>query len=653
MAVEAILRVYKKNCNIVPLVWIHDYHLLLASKYIKDACNSQGLEIKLAFFLHTPFPSWDIFRLCPWDNEILEGMLACGSIGFHIEDYGYNFITCCQRGLGCRVDIQKMLIEYHDQIVSINVLPISIPYERFESLAKNAVSVYNSNNNLKLILGVDRLDYTKGLAYKLKAYKTLLKKYPEHIEKIQFLQIAVPSRTDVKEYKELKDEIDKIIGQINGKFSTTNWSPVRYIYDYVSHDKLAGLYRDASIALVTPLRDGMNLVAKEFVACQLDETGVLVLSPFAGAKSTMHEALFANPYEQTNFADVIHKALKLPEEEKRLRMKQLRCREKARDLNFWLISFLKSVNCLVEDNKISHSMPISEDDFGPYLSTYINETSKIALLLDYDGTLAPIAPHPDLAYIPEETKRILERLSQMPDVNVAIISGRSRENVKKMVGIEGITYAGNHGIDITLSNGIEFSYPIPEDYKVKLEILKKRLEEDVCNYGAWVENKGTVITWHYHEVYEGMQKVLIEKAEKIFKETGLNISHSYMAFEARPPIQWDKGYAALFIMDSLYGKNWSDNICTIFAGDDKTDEDAFKALKGKSVTFRVIRSTAVETEANYCLPSCDGVLTLLQWVERRVSSRIPRIMRSGNRDLKNIMFMKRKSVFGNLQTRAV
>lgn len=221
-------------------------------------------------------------------------------------DYCINFVDCCQRNLGCRVDRKNLLVEQGGRSVRIRPLPIGIPYHRFVELAKKAPKVLSDNQ--KIILGVDRLDYTKGLVHRLKAFEMLLQKHPEHIGKVSLLQISVPSRTDVKEYQELKEEMDQLVGRINGRFTTPNWSPIRYIYGYVSQDELAAFYRDSAVALVTPLRDGMNLVAKEFVACQINKPpGVLIVSPFAGAGEMMHEALLCNPYELDSAAEVIHR----------------------------------------------------------------------------------------------------------------------------------------------------------------------------------------------------------------------------------------------------------------------------------------------------------------------------------------------------------
>ncbi|XP_026807687.1 alpha,alpha-trehalose-phosphate synthase [UDP-forming]-like [Rhopalosiphum maidis] len=616
-----------------PLVWLHDYHLMLAANSIRNAADEKNLKFKLGFFLHIPFPPWDIFRLFPWADEILQGMLGCDMVGFHIEDYCLNFVDCCQRRLGCRVDRKNLLVEHGGRTVRIRPLPIGIPFDRFVEMAEQAPTVISTS--LQLVLGVDRLDYTKGLVHRLKAFELLLERYPQHKGKVALMQIAVPSRTDVKEYQDLKEEMDQLVGRINGRFTTPNWSPIRYIYGCVSQNDLAAFYRDSAVAMVTPLRDGMNLVAKEFVACQIKEPpGVLIVSPFAGAGEMMHEALICNPYELVEAADTLHRALTMPEDERMLRMRCLRRREKIHDVDYWMRSFLKAMGTLIfedgDDVLPTTMQPVTLQDFDDYLSKYIGNTNKLALLLDYDGTLAPLAPHPDLAILPLETKSVLERLANMSDVYISIISGRNVHNVKDMVGIEGLTYAGNHGLEILHPDGSRFVHPMPKEYEDKVGDLLKVLQEQVCKDGAWVENKGTLLTYHYREVPVNSRLELAATAQRLIEEAGFKAGQAHCAIEAKPPVQWNKGRASLYILRTAFGLDWSERIRIIYAGDDVTDEDAMQALKGMAATFRVAQSQIVKTSAERRLPSTDSVLTMLKWVERHFGKRLPRADSVGN-----------------------
>jgi len=613
----------------VPLIWLHDYHLMVAANSIRQSADNENLRCKIGFFLHIPFPPWDIFRLFPSDDEVLQGLLACDLVAFHINDYCLNFIDCCERRLGCRVDRKSMLVEHGGRTVRVRPLPIGIPYDNFVDLAENAPKMFTASGQ-KLILGVDRLDYTKGLVNRLKAFERLLEVHPQYKEQVTLMQIAVPSRTDVKEYQDLKEELDQLVGSINGRFTTPNWSPIRYIYGYVSQSELAGFYRDSAVAWVSPLRDGMNLVAKEFVACQIKEPGVLILSPFAGAGEMMHEALMVNPYDLENSAETLHRALSMPLDEREVRMSHLRKREQLYNVDYWMKSFLKNMGSLImedgDDVLPTTMMPVTMDDFEDYLAKYVGSTCKLALLLDYDGTLAPICPHPDLAVLPPEAKRVLERLSHMPDVYIAVVSGRNVDNVKEMVGIEDITYAGNHGLEILHPDGTKFVHPMPLAYEEKVRTLLKQLQEELTHGGAWVENKGAVLTFHYREVPIMERPELIRKVHAMMVENGFSVGHGHCVLEARPPVLWNKGRASIYILRTAFGVDWHERVRIIYAGDDITDEDAIVALKGMAMTFRVTPSHTVRTQANRRLPSTDSVLMMLKWVERHMSRRKPRLL---------------------------
>ncbi|XP_040581786.1 uncharacterized protein [Lepeophtheirus salmonis] len=610
-----------------PLIWIHDYQLMLAACTIREVCEIEKLRCKLAFFLHIPFPPWDLVNIFPWADSILQGMMSCDLIGFHTEDYVLNFMDCIQRGLGCRIDKSELLAEHYNRTVSILPLPIGIPFKIFNDLAKEAPP-NKMDNDARIILGVDRLDYTKGLANRLLAFDRLLEKFPEYVGEVVLLQIAVPSRTDIKEYQDLKDLLDKLVGQINGKYSTTTWSPIRYIYGSVSQIELAGYYRDAEVGLITPLRDGMNLVAKEFVACRVDKPGVLILSPFAGAGKYMHEALTANPYEIGQLANVIDRALSMPIEDREVRMAALRNRERINDTENWLKMFLQSIGKITYDDpsrvqipSVDRKMtPYAESDFN-FLADYLVPNKTICLLLDYDGTLTPIVSHPDLAVIPPETKAILERLSHRKDVFIAIISGRSVSNAKKMVGLEGITYAGNHGLEISYPDGSQFTVPMPDDQVERTAKLIKALQDEVCSEGAWVENKGVLLTFHYRETPVELREKMVTNARKLIASHGFKVGESHCALEGKPKVKWNKGRAALHILRVTFGVNWTEYARIIFAGDDVTDEDAIVALKGLSKTFRIVSHNMTATNADIRLPSQDSVVTLLRYIERHITSR--------------------------------
>jgi trehalose 6-phosphate synthase/phosphatase len=317
------------------VIWIHDYHLLLVPSLIR----AEVRDSRLAFFLHVPFPPFDIYRLLPWHRTLLSGLLSCDLIGFHVESYARNFFDCAERALGARVDRRSGMVFHQGHASRVGAFPIGIDWESFEAKA-SAAPPSRAARRERVILGVDRLDYTKGILERIRAVEVLLDLHPEHREKVLLVQVAVPSRSQVAEYRDLKREIEGLVGRVNGRFATANWSPICYLYRSFSHDRLAALYRDADVALVTPLRDGMNLVAKEFVACQVADPGALILSRMAGAAETMREALLVNPYDVEETAGALHRALRMKTRERRSRMEALRERERANDVHAWVRSFL-------------------------------------------------------------------------------------------------------------------------------------------------------------------------------------------------------------------------------------------------------------------------------------------------------------------------
>ena len=274
-----------------------------------------------------------------------------------------------------------------------------------------------------------------------------------------------------------------------------------------------------------------------------------------------------------------------------------------------------------EDTLPTTMTPVTIDDFDSYLTKYVGDKAILSLLLDFDGTLSPIAPHPDLAILPSETKKVLERLANRPDVFIAIISGRSVENVKEKVGIEGITYAGNHGLEIHHSDGSTFVHPLPGNGREDVARLIGKLEAECCEDGAWVEDKNQVFTYHYRNVPVEKRPPLIAKAKTLINEAGFRVGLAHCALECKPKVTWDKGRASIYILRTAFGVDWAERIRILFAGDDVTDEDAIRALKGMSYTFRICSSHMTKTAADRRLPSTDSVLTLLKWVERHMNNR--------------------------------
>ncbi|HHS50314.1 MAG TPA: trehalose-6-phosphate synthase [candidate division Zixibacteria bacterium] len=343
-------------------VWIQDYHLLNCARELRTL----GVRSKLAMFLHIPFPPLDIFLKLPWRYQLLENLLYYDLIGFQTIRDRVNFIDCLRRffrGVQIEGRGQVVLGKTADREFRIGVFPISIDYSEFEKAARSqqvadrAWYLHEKYPERKIILGVDRLDYTKGIIQRLKAFENAIERFPELRGKVSFVQVVVPSRINVPEYFELKQEIERLTSEINGRFTTSGWVPIHYVFRSLDRDDLVALYRTAEIALVTPLKDGMNLVAKEYCASNIEEDGVLILSEFAGAAPEFKDhALLVNPHDIVGVADAIYQAFTMDIEERRARMKPLREIVRENDVFYWVDSFFKGA--LSRDLK---SFPVVKD----------------------------------------------------------------------------------------------------------------------------------------------------------------------------------------------------------------------------------------------------------------------------------------------------
>jgi trehalose 6-phosphate synthase len=327
------------------LVWIHDFHLTLVPGLVRK----ERSDCSIGFFWHIPFPASPVFRVLPWREEVLRGLLGSDLIGFQLPVHAENFLQSVMDVIKVPVDRKTGCIRYEGRTVRVAAFPVGIDCRRWNEMASSPGATERAQQLRKelgverLILGVDRLDYTKGILERLLAYEVFLEKYPEFHRKVCLMQIAVPSRTRVDEYRILRREIDEAIGRITGRFSTRRWIPLRYLYKAFPIEELVTYYLAADVSLITPLRDGMNLVAKEYIASKVDGSGSLILSEFAGASATLSNATLVNPYNIEELADAIRLSLSMPETERKARMQQLRQAVTEKDVYWWCESFLKSL----------------------------------------------------------------------------------------------------------------------------------------------------------------------------------------------------------------------------------------------------------------------------------------------------------------------
>ena len=327
------------------VIWVQDFHLALVPALLR----ARRPNLRIGLFWHVPFPPQPIFRILPWRRELLEGMLGCDLIGFHVEEYARHFLDCCEAAGAYDVDRELSEVIRGDRRIKVGAFPLGIPADYFAELSASEpvrARVERIRRTLRtpiMLLGVDRLDYTKGIPERVRGFERLLELNPAYRRRVTLVQIAVPSRTKVADYARLKRELDEEVGRVVGRFSSDGWVPIRYLYDQFGAEELVAYYCAADVALLTPLRDGMNLVAKEFVASRIRDDGVLILSEFAGAALELTEALLVNPYNVDEIAARIKQALEMSDAERTARMRSLRAKVNDNNLEHWSETFLDAL----------------------------------------------------------------------------------------------------------------------------------------------------------------------------------------------------------------------------------------------------------------------------------------------------------------------
>lgn len=351
-------------------IWVHDYHLMLLGQHIRKLKNNA----KIAFFLHIPFPSMEIFIKLPWRFQILRALLEYDTIGFHTPADQRHFVDCIRRLLPSVVIKRKKYIHeclYNDRTIRIGTFPISIDYNEFNHLASSkevadeAWIIHEKFPNQKIIFSLDRLDVTKGITYRLEAIRHLLKNYPEVHQKVTFVQNVIPSRAEIPKYQELKKEIDRLVGEINSQFTKTGWIPIHYVFHSIPRKELVAMYRASEVCLITSLKDGMNLVAKEYIASNVDGKGMLVVSEFAGvAAQVKDEAILINPYDIEGISQALYQAITMPDKELRCRMRKMRRGVQKYDVFRWVRTFLTTAinKELVDFPLLPEYLPLEEKE---------------------------------------------------------------------------------------------------------------------------------------------------------------------------------------------------------------------------------------------------------------------------------------------------
>lgn len=596
---QAILSIYKPG----DVLWIHDYHLML----LPDMVRRKIPDATIGFFLHIPFPSYEMFRTLPWRKQILKGMLGADLIGFHIYDYMRHFLSSVRRILGLDYMLGKLNVE--GRIVKVDAFPLGIDYGEFirglkeRNVRREYEKLKRQIGSRKVIFSIDRLDYTKGIPERLRAFETFLRKHPEFRDKVVLVLAVSPSRTKLKQYLELKRKLDELVGSINGEFGSFERMPIHYIYRYIPPAKLYAMYRIADVALITPLRDGMNLVAKEFIAAKENSKGVLILSELAGSASELVEAIIVNPYDKESVANAIYEALTISEKEQARRLKIMQEHVRRRNALMWANSFIKELVRVKEEQKKMTKKLLTEEKKAEIVNSFMRSKSRL-LFLDYDGTLVPFAPTPEKAMPDEELINLLKELTKVS--NVVIMSGRSRKYLERWFGNLKLGLAAEHGVLIKMRDRNEWE---------PIETMKPRWKEEIRSVleyfvdrtpGSFVEEKEYSLVWHYRQADPELG--FLRAAE--LKETLLNLAESYNLsvlegkgiVEVRPTAV-NKGAAArLWLMNN----SWN---FIMGVGDDWTDECLFEVLPQDAYSIKVGMEP---TKAKYVVKSYKEIRSLLK-----------------------------------------
>lgn len=563
-------------------IWVHDYQLMLLPKLLRERLPSASI----GFFLHIPFPPSDTFRTAPAREELLEGLLGADLVGFHTAAYMRHFASSVLHVLGASTNIDT--VNWKGRSCQLGVYPMGIDARAYDALGRSPevstlMQTFQGDPQTRLLVGIDRLDYTKGIARRLLAYERLLLDHPELHGKVRLVQVAVPSRVQVDAYADFRQSVDALIGRITGHFATPSWSPVHYVYRNLSEAEVVALYRAAEVLLVTPIRDGMNLVAKEFVASRVDDQGVLVLSEFAGAAAELGEAIQLNPYDIERSAQAYFRALSMPEAERRTRMKTLRRRVFSFDVAWWSKSFLDALSrtSLRRVEPVpAESAPTTLDD----AVTMMRQAKELMLLLDYDGTLVPIEAIPDLARPDAATRHLLTRLSSRASTQVHIVSGRGRDVLEGWLGDLPVALHAEHGF-WSRAPGQDWVGRAPLDDTWRTRALEILNDFAARTPGSLVEEKRSGLAFHYRladrEYGPYQANELRLHLTSMLANSPVEVVSGSMVVELRPHGA-DKGQVVKGLTSSASPE-------TLFAafGDDRTDEDLFRALPPGSVSVHV------------------------------------------------------------------
>ncbi len=568
----------------------------------------------IGFFLHIPFPSYEIYRLLPERREILEGLLGCDLIGFHIYDYARHFMSSCLRTLG--IPSKNGILHHEGRVIKVDAYPIGIDYAKFRSTLRHKSVIQEftmlkeTYGEQKVILSIDRLDYSKGIMQRLEGFALLLKNHPEYHKRVKLVMVAVPSRTQVETYKNLRDTIEQTVSRINGELGTIDWAPISYQFQNLPFEKIVALYHYADIALVTPLRDGMNLVAKEYVASKTrTRPGVLVLSEMAGAIDELPEAISINPNDVHSVTRAIRRALRMPKKERVTRQDAMQHRIADYTVQRWGTDFIDDLELTRHDRAATNKHILTSSEAKQLVLDYSSAASRL-ILLDYDGTLQTFksSPRASLARPSQKLLGIIRRLAEHPATTVCIISGRKRSALESWFGRLPVSLVAEHGA--WFKHGGEWTQIDSTFHDQKATILPLLRKYTARTAGSLIEEKDYALVWHYRNVPAELAYVrstnLKRELMSLLAGTQIGVFDGRKIIEVKPR-EVHKGHAASELHDALEAE------FVFCAGDDYTDEDMFEALPRSAYTIKVGYG---DTGARFRVTSVDRMVRLLEQLSK-------------------------------------
>lgn len=587
-------------------IWVHDYQLFLAPGYIREERPSDAI----GFFLHIPFPEFGQFRKLPQARSLIKGLLGADLIGFHTKTYTENFLDSCQEFKADVTASGEILVG--DRLVRATDFPIGIDYSKFSEASRTwAVKLETLKLKLKyrrykIILTVDRLDPSKGLVERLKAYRLFLEQNPRMHRRVIMLMLAVPSRTEIAAYRKLKNQVEKLVAEINDRYGTARWQPVVYMFKSVPFEELAAMYRVADVAFIAPLRDGMNVVAKEYVASKTGKMGALILSSTAGAAEELQNALIVNPRQSKSLVEALHKALTMRPAELKKRLAAMQSNVSINNAQAWAGNFMRSLQDS-QTGRLVQTWRLNRARQSQLLADYGESRSRL-LLLDYDGVLAPLESAPHQAKPSRAVYELLEKLAAKPANTVVVISGRPKADLQQWLGELPLNLVAEHGAVVRpAGKSWRAAAAPPAGWK---KIILPTLEKFAAKTpGAWVEEKDYSLVWHYRRAsaYHAQKNIVILK--RALKPFARRFNLGVFSGKSILEIKSADAHKGLAISQWLKAKPGF----VMAIGDDYTDEDMFEALPETAYSLKVGRG---QTSARYRLANVKEVQSLLKKLTR-------------------------------------